>query len=95
MKELVCEKPLQVKNWREELVESLKLSNYAENWLSLDDINKRQVENAKKRFPLMVPVGYADLIDWQNPTDPLRQLLLPSDEEESDIMSDPSASVET
>ena len=87
MKELVCEKPLQVKNWREELVESLKLSNYAENWLSLDDINKRQVENAKKRFPLMVPVGYADLIDWQNPTDPLRQLLLPSDEEENDIGS--------
>jgi len=87
MKELVCEKPLQVKNWREELVESLKLSNSAENWLSLDDINKRQVENAKKRFPLMVPVGYADLIDWQNPTDPLRQLLLPSDEEENDIGS--------
>ena len=86
MKELVSEIP-QVKNWRDELIESLKLSNSAENWLSLDDSDKQRVNNAKQRFPDMVPVGYADLVDWQNPTDPLRQLLIPSDDEEKDIGS--------
>lgn len=32
---------------------------------------------------MMVPVGYADLVDWQNPDDPLRQLLLPSEWEQN------------
>ncbi|MEM6401511.1 MAG: KamA family radical SAM protein, partial [Cyanobacteria bacterium P01_D01_bin.116] len=76
MRELISKEP-QIKNWRDELVESLKLSNFAENWLSLDDSDKQRVNNAKQRFPLMVPVNYANLVDWQNPADPLRQLLLP------------------
>ncbi len=84
MRELVSEIP-QVKNWRDELIESLKLSSSAENWLSLDDSDKQRVNNAKQRFPVMVPVGYADLVNWQNPLDPLRQLLIPSDDEENDI----------
>ncbi|BAY86926.1 lysine 2,3-aminomutase YodO family protein [Calothrix parasitica NIES-267] len=86
MRELVREIP-QVKNWRDELIESLKLSSSAEDWLSLDDSDKQRVNQAKQRFPVMVPVGYADLVDWQNPSDPLRQLLIPSDEESSDIGS--------
>ena len=86
MRELISKEP-QIKNWRDELVESLKLSNYAENWLSLDDSDKQRVTNALQRFPLMVPVNYANLVDWQNPADPLRQLLLPSDDEENDIGS--------
>ena len=86
MRELISKEP-QIKNWRDELVESLKLSNFAEDWLSLDDSDKQRVNNAKQRFPLMVPVNYANLVDWQNPADPLRQLLLPSDDEENDIGS--------
>ncbi len=38
---------------------------------------------ARERFPFMVPVEYAQLIDWQDPTDPLRQLLLPTLEEDN------------
>ena len=84
MKELVCEELSQVRNWRDELIASLKLSNSAENTFSLDDSAKQRVKNAKQRFPLMVPLGYANLVDWQNPADPLRQLLLPSEDEEND-----------
>ena len=84
MTELIGEKLPKVRNWRDELIESLNLSNSAEDWLSLDDADKRLIENAKQRFPLMVPVGYADLVNWQNPADPLRQLLLPSPDEEND-----------
>ncbi|MEM9924312.1 MAG: KamA family radical SAM protein [Cyanobacteria bacterium P01_D01_bin.50] len=87
MKELIREERPKVRNWRDELIESLKLSNSVEDWLSLDEDEKQRIKNAKQRFPLMVPVGYADLVDWQNPADPLRQLLLPSQEEESDIGS--------
>ncbi|MEL7241598.1 MAG: KamA family radical SAM protein [Cyanobacteria bacterium J06573_2] len=87
MRELVCEKLPQFKNWRDELIESLKLSSSAENWLSLDDSDKQRVNQAKQRFPVMVPVGYANLVNWQNPSDPLRQLLIPSDDEASDIGS--------
>ena len=87
MRELVCEKIPQAKNWRDELIESLKLSSSAEDWLSLNDSDKQRVNSAKQRFPVMVPVGYADLVNWENPSDPLRQLLIPSDDEESDIGS--------
>lgn len=87
MKKVIDEELSQVTNWRDELVASLKLSNSAEETLSLDNSDKERVKNAKQRFPLMVPVGYADLIDWQNPVDPLRQLLLPSEQEESDVGS--------
>lgn len=87
MRELIREELPQVRNWRDELIESLNLSNSAEDWLSLDDSDKQLVKNAKQRFPLMVPVGYADLVNWQNPADPLRQLLLPSEEEESNVGS--------
>lgn len=87
MRELVHEKIPQLKNWRDELIESLKLSSSAQDWLSLNDSDKQRVNDAKQRFPVMVPVGYADLVNWENPDDPLRQLLIPSDDEESDIGS--------
>ncbi|MEM7552951.1 MAG: KamA family radical SAM protein [Cyanobacteria bacterium P01_A01_bin.84] len=67
------------KDWKEELVASLKYSQESEEWLSLTPKEKERVIAAKERFPVMVPLGYAKLINWQNTEDPLRQLLLPSE----------------
>ncbi|KYC38485.1 lysine 2,3-aminomutase [Scytonema hofmannii PCC 7110] len=70
--------------WKDELIESLKLSNQAEDWLPLSPEERDRVTEAKQNFPMMVPQGYADLINWQNPDDPLRLLLLPSEGEKDE-----------
>ena len=76
--------------WKEELIQSLKRSQrLAEqpseaDWLGLSDADRNRVAAAKDRFPFMIPGDYAQLIDWQDPLDPLRQLLMPSIDEEND-----------
>jgi lysine 2,3-aminomutase len=74
-------------NWKEELIESIKISQHAEEWLPLSAVERDRISQAKQQFPMMVPVGYADLVDWENPDDPLRQLLLPSEWEVDDTGS--------
>ena len=62
--------------WKEELTESLRRSHQlAQNpneteWLSLSNTDQERVEAAKKRFPFMIPIDYAELINWEDPTDP-------------------------
>jgi lysine 2,3-aminomutase len=68
-------------DWKTQLLQSLSLSRDAENWLPLSQAEREQVISARQQFPLMIPVGYSDLIDWQNKNDPLRLLLLPSENE--------------
>ncbi|MCM1981631.1 KamA family radical SAM protein [Lyngbya confervoides] len=65
-------------HWRDQLLASLQQSRQVEDWLPLAAPDQERAIAAKASFPMMVPLGYADLIDWQNPADPLRQLLLPS-----------------
>lgn len=74
-------------DWKEELIESLKLSHQAEDWLAISPSERHRIVEAKQSFPMMVPVGYAKLVDWQNPDDPLRQLLLPSEWEKDEFGS--------
>jgi KamA family protein len=79
--------------WKEQLIQSLRRSQQlAENpaetplapsWISLSESDRDRVIAAKDCFPFMVPVGYAQLVDWQDPTDPLRQLVLPTVDEEN------------
>lgn len=70
-------------NWQTQLIESLERSQAVEDWLPLSDAQRERAIAAKERFPMMVPVGYADLIDWQDPHDPLRQLVLPTADEDN------------
>jgi len=76
-------------NWKDQLIQSLRRSQQlAEDdsqfpWLALPEADRDRVIAARKHFPFMVPVEYAQLIDWQDPTDPLRQLLLPTLEEDN------------
>jgi lysine 2,3-aminomutase len=74
-------------NWKEELIESIKISQQAENLLPLSPVERTRISQAKQQFPMMVPVGYSNLVDWKNPDDPLRQLLLPSELEFNDTGS--------
>lgn len=67
-----------LRDWKEELIASLKRSQQVEEWLPLSSEERLRVSQAKLSFPMMVPLGYGDLVDWQNPDDPLRLLLLPS-----------------
>jgi lysine 2,3-aminomutase len=70
-------------HWREQLIESLERSHSIEDWLPFSPDERSQVLAAKNQFPMMVPLGYAQLIDWQDADDPLRQLLFPSIDEKN------------
>ncbi len=35
----------------------------------------------KETFPVRIPIKYADLIDWENPNDPLRMMVIPDPRE--------------
>ncbi|MDY7024331.1 MAG: KamA family radical SAM protein [Cyanobacteriota bacterium] len=76
--------------WKNELIESLRRSRQlAQNpteaeWLPLSQTDQDRVTAAYDRFPFMVSMDYANLINWQDPSDPLRQLVLPSIEEENE-----------
>lgn len=70
--------------WRDELKASLHFSQTAATTLPLGEEDCDRITAAQTHFPFMVPEGYAQLIDWQDPTDPLRQLLLPSVYEQDD-----------
>ncbi|WP_414587373.1 KamA family radical SAM protein [Scytonema sp. PCC 10023] len=87
---IVEKNSLSGRDWKEELIESLRRSHQAEDWLPLSPAERDRVTQAKQSFPMMVPLGYAELVDWQNPDDPLRQLLLPSESEK-----DKSGSLDT
>lgn len=88
--------------WRDQLTQSLRQSQLASRadqasdasqgpWTALPKADRDRIISAKDRFPFMVPVDYARLIDWQDPADPLRQLLLPTaDEDEAEGSLDTS-----
>lgn len=70
--------------WRDELKASLNFSQTAATTLPLGEEDRDRITAAQTHFPFMVPESYAQLIDWQDPNDPLRQLLLPSVYEQDD-----------
>ncbi|WP_216909456.1 KamA family radical SAM protein [Synechococcus sp. CCY 0621] len=74
--------------WQDELSSGLRqaralAADPSGPWLSLPQEDQPAVAAARERFPFLVPTGYADLIDWNDPGDPLRQLLMPTAAEDS------------
>lgn len=74
--------------WQEELLRGLKRAREiaADPASTLPDLpaaDRARVVAARRSFPFLVPEGYAALIDWADPEDPLRRLLLPSADEAS------------
>lgn len=68
-------------DWKAQYIESLTLATQAESSLPLSE--RERVSQARQGFPAIVRGGYAGLIDWQNPDNRLRRLLLPSKEEQN------------
>ncbi|MBW4531534.1 MAG: KamA family radical SAM protein [Aphanothece saxicola GSE-SYN-MK-01-06B] len=72
--------------WQDELSSGLRqaralAADPSGPWLP--EADQPAVAAARERFPFLVPTGYADLIDWNDPGDPLRQLLMPTAAEDS------------
>jgi len=75
-------------SWQEELLTGLRqaraiAADPSDALPLLPAEDGRRVMAARRSFPFLVPTGYAELIDWGDPDDPLRRLLLPTAEEES------------
>lgn len=47
------------------------------DWAATSLPSHEQLQKLHQTFPIRIPQHYADLIDWKNPHDPLRKLVLP------------------
>lgn len=68
-------------SWQDELLEGISLSRDGAKALLLGPDDRAAVKTFQGKFPFLVPRAYADLVDWRDPNDPLRKLLLPTDDE--------------
>lgn len=84
------------RTWQEELHDAISLSREAEDRLDVGPAAVADISRARERFPILVPPSYAALVDWADPGDPLRRLLLPTrDEEQQDGEWDTSGESES
>jgi lysine 2,3-aminomutase len=69
---------------REGIPRALPFLSHAQQILefaSLDDVTLRDIAAVSKLYPFKIPLFYAQLIDWDNPSCPVRLQCLPSVEE--------------
>lgn len=72
-------------DWRQLLARSIRTTDELLAYLHLSDaILTDEVSSAVSEFPLLVPKGYADLMEKGNPQDPLLLQVLPQGEEVAD-----------
>ena len=83
-------------DWRVELNQGLALARRAHEELPVSIGDRDVLKRAADQFPMMVTPSYSELIDWADPDDPLRKLLLPTtDEQESGGQVDTSGEFES
>lgn len=70
--------------WQSEIIEGIKQASDLIRSLPLSQDEKKSCQLLENQFPLLIPPGYIKLIDWNNPDDPLRKLLVPSQTELND-----------
>ncbi len=70
--------------WQEELFRLIALNEKIVHELPLSQEERVAIASAQDGYPLLIPPHYLRLINWTDPADPLRRLLIPSTEEALD-----------
>lgn len=68
-------------NWQKELANNINTIDKLEKYVSLDTDEKAILMDIVKKHPMNIPRYYLNLIDFDDPDDPIRKLSLPSKEE--------------
>ena len=69
--------------WKEELLDTLALSRQELGGFPLSSAEAQAHAAMRDKYPAQINRRYAQLIDWQDPDDPIRAMLIPSPLEES------------
>lgn len=64
-------------NWQEELKNNITTVEQLCEYVQLTDKEKEDIAELMRRFPMSVPRDYMKLIDWKDPEDPLRKIVIP------------------
>ena len=67
--------------WHQELRQALGRARSVSAELAISDQERQQIARQVDGYPMLIPAAYAQLIDWQDPQDPLRRVVMPSDSE--------------
>ena len=68
-------------SWEDELKNTICTIEQLENYTELGPREKSQLQGVIKRHPMSITQYYMSLIDWDNPGDPIRKMIIPSREE--------------
>ncbi len=64
--------------WRNELKSNITTIDELQNYMDLNSKEKRLLKKVVKRHPMSITKQYLSLIDFENPEDPLRKMIIPS-----------------
>ena len=65
-------------NWKEELKLNITTVPELESYLSLSDDERKDLEEVADRHPMNIPRYYMELINPNDPEDPVRKLAVPT-----------------
>jgi len=68
-------------NWKDELKKNITSVEQLESYLPLSPEEKKNLQKVADRHPMNIPRYYLDLIDPNDPDDPIRKLAVPSIDE--------------
>ena len=78
-------------SWQEQLRNGVKSVDDLDKYAKLNDDEKLSLSKIIDKFPLLVTPYYASLVDWTNPEDPIRKIIIPTENEFSEEgLFDPS-----
>ncbi|MEA3476202.1 MAG: KamA family radical SAM protein [Candidatus Cloacimonadota bacterium] len=67
--------------WQNELRNNIASIEQLQKYIQITNRKKKRLKRVIKRHPMSVSQYYLSLIDWHNPEDPLRKMVIPSVEE--------------
>lgn len=68
-------------NWKEEIDNSVCTIEHLKEYTEIPCDIEKQIKKIIKRHPMRVTPYYMSLIDWDNPSDPIKKMAIPSVEE--------------
>ncbi|MCK4996798.1 KamA family radical SAM protein [Candidatus Pacearchaeota archaeon] len=78
-------------SWQEQLRNGVKTVEDLDSYAKLNAEEKLRLSKVIDAFPLLITPYYASLVDWKNPNDPIRKIIVPSESEFSEEgLFDPS-----
>ncbi|MDK2799859.1 MAG: lysine 2,3-aminomutase [Clostridiales bacterium] len=65
-------------DWRKELKNTITTVQELKQYMPLSEKEEKELEKIIDRHPMSIPTYYLNLIDWNDPNDPIKKLSIPS-----------------